>query len=160
MKKITKIFAIMFAYFWPSSSQILSVAFIPLYMLVSSFDSRIDWHERRLISFRVTEKVEEDIMPLLTWIYLTVSIMIFWLKILDKYVYIGERTKVANGSTILLVITLLPFVIWWIRNEDIVRDLDSNLRMGENHRLLWSVLSQLFYLLQLAMPFVMLWLPI
>ena len=160
MKKITRTLAMLFAYFCLSSSQMLSVAIIPLYMLISSFDRRMDWRERRKYSISKATKAGANITPPLTWGFLTISISIFWLKILDKYIYFGNRVKVANGSMILLVITLLPFIIWWIRNEDVVRDLDNNLMMGKNHKLLLSVLSQLFYLLQLALPFVMLWLPI
>ena len=84
--------------------------------------------------------------------------MIFWATILERFFFFEDHLKVANGTMILLGISLLPIVIWWIRNKEFILDVKNNLRIGEKNKMLYSATSIIFFLLQLTMPFVMLWL--
>lgn len=156
MRSITKTAAILFAYFCDSTNRVIAFLLTPLAMLISCF-GKMDWRTRKNNAIKESLKVGVHITPLLTWCLLTLSIMAFWGGILEKRIFFDDHTKVANGSIILLVITILPIVVWWIRNKDFISDVENNLHLGENHKTFWVVASLLFFLLQLAMPFVMLW---
>ena len=157
MKYLTKIAAILFAYFCESTARFLTFIFIPLGALLHCCFGGEGWRERRDRSLKGVVEVGAHITPPLTWMCLTISIMVFWGKILERFIFFEDHTKVANATIVLLGITILPFVIWWIRNRDFITDVNNNLRLGEDKRQLYTITSLLFFLLQISMPFIMLW---
>lgn len=156
MKNLTIISGILFAYFCESSARILVFLFTPLCVFMHYCFGGEGWRERRDRSLRDTMEVGTHITPPLTWICLTISIMVFWAKILERFFFFEDHLKVANGTMILLAITILPFIIWWIRNKKFITDVNSNLRLGKKNRRLLVLASHVFFLLQLSMPFIVL----
>lgn len=156
MKYLTKIAAILFAYFCESTARFLTFIFIPLGALLHCCFGGEGWRARRDRSIKDVVEIEAQITPPLTWMCLTISIMVFWATILEKYFFYDNHVKVANGTMILLGVTILPFVIWWIRNKDYVLDVKNNIRLGEKKRFLFASASIMFFLLQLSSPFLIL----
>ena len=158
MNPLTKIAGILFAYFCDSITRIMAFIFTPWTIFLHYCFGGADWRVRRSWILRDVVKVIANITPPVTWSILTVSIMVFWGKILEENFFFDDHTKVANGTMILLGISLLPIVIWWLRNKEFILDVKNNLRIGEKNKMLYSATSIIFFLLQLTMPFVMLWL--
>ena len=155
MKFITKIAAVLFAYFCNSITYIFSIVLIPWCILIHLCLGGAEWRTRR--SYILNNAIAiAHITPPLTWLCVGLSIMVFWGKILSRYFLIEDNEKIANVSIILSIATILPIVIWWVSNQKSIMDLKINLRVGERHRILWSILSLLFFILQLSMPFIML----
>lgn len=158
MRPLTKIAGILFAYFCESTARFLTFIFIPFGMFLHHCFGGESWRERRTRSLKDLVEVGAHITPPLTWMCLTISIMIFWATILERFFFFEDHLKVANGSMVLSGVTIMPFVIWWIRNKEFILDVKNNLRIGEKNKMLYATTSIIFFLLQLTMPFVMLWL--
>ena len=156
MKYLTKIAAILFAYFCYCATRFFVFAFTPLGMFFHWCFGGDGWRARRDRSIKDVVEIGAQITPPLTWMCLTISIMVFWSTILEKYFFYDNHVKVANGTMILLGVTILPFVIWWIRNKDYVLDVKNNLRLGEKKRFLFASASIVFFSLQLSSPFLIL----
>lgn len=156
MKFLTKIAAILFAYFCDSTTRFFMFVFTPLGMLLHWCFGGEDWHVRRNRGINDVVEIGARITPPLTWMCLTITIMVFWAKILEKYFFFEDHEKVANGTMILLGVTILPFIIWWIRNRDFILDIKNNLRLGKENRILFTLSSFFFFLLQISMLFLVL----
>jgi hypothetical protein len=156
MKYLTKIAAILFAYFCDSTTRFFMFVFTPLGMLLHWCFGGEDWRVRRNRGINDVVEIGARITPLLTWMCLTITILVFWAKILEKYFFFEDHVKVANGSMILLGVTILPFIIWWIRNKDFILDVKNNILLGKENRILFTLTSFFFFLLQISMPFIVL----
>ena len=153
MKRLAKIAGILFAYFCKTSAYFLVSIFTPIHYCFGGEG----WREKRGRGIKDVVKVGAKITPPLTWMCLTISIMVFWAKILERYFFFEDHERVANWTLVLSGVTLLPFVLWWLRNRVSIMDVETNLRLGEKNRILYSLLSLVFFLLQLFIPFVALW---
>lgn len=157
-KFLTKNAGILYAYFCYSATQIITFIFTPLGMLLHYCfgGDRDSWRERKDRSLKVGFDVTANRTPIMTWMCLTITLIIFWAKILERFVFLEDHKKVAYVSMILLAVTILPFVVWWVNNRDFIKDVKNNLRLGENNRILYTSISILFFILQLAAPFIVL----
>ena len=160
MKYYTKIAGVLFAYFCDITIRIGAFSCTPLFIFLHYCFGRKGWRERRdqILRDKDVVNVIAHITPPLTWMCLTLSIMVFWAKVLERLIFFEDHVKVANGSMVLLGVSILPFVIWWIRNKEFILDVKNNLRIGKKNKILYATTSIIFFLLQLTMPFVMLWL--
>lgn len=153
MRHLTKIAGVLFAYFCITSAHFLVFIFTPLFYCFGGEG----WREKRDHGLKDVVKVGAKITPPLTWMCLTISIMVFWATILERYFFFEDHERVANWTLLLSGVTLLPFVLWWLRNRGSIMDVKTNLRLGEKNRILYSSLSLVIFFLQLLMPFVALW---
>lgn len=152
MKYLTKIAGVLFAYFCKNTAHFLVFIFTPLYYCLGGEV----WREKRDRGLQDVFEVGSKITPPLTWICLTFSIMVFWAKILERYFFFENHVKVANGTLILFGVSILPFVIWWIRNREFIMDVENNIRLGEKRKVLYTLAAISFFLIQIAAPFVVL----
>ena len=148
----TQCMVVLFAYFCKTTAHFLFF-FTPLYYCLG----REEWREKRDRGLKDVVNIGAKITPLLTWMCLTISVIVFWAKILERYFFFENHVKVANGTMILLGVSILPFVIWWIRNKELIMDVDNNLRLGKENRVLYSLSSIVLFLMPLLAPFAVLW---
>lgn len=162
MKILTKQAGILYAYFCESTTRLITFIFTPLgmffhYCLGGDRDS---WRERRKRSLKVVLPVIANRTPIMTWVCLSITLIFFWAKILEKYVFFEDHKKVSYGSMMLFAVSILPFVVWWINNRDFIKDVKNNLCLGEKNRILYTLTALLFFILQIVAPFLVLCFPL
>ena len=158
MKHLSKIAAILYAYFCDSATRLITFIFASLgmffhYCFGGDWES---WRERRKRSLKVVLPVMANRTPIMTWVCLSITLILFWAKILEKYVFFEDHKKVSYGSMMLFAVSILPFVVWWINNRDFIKDVKNNLCIGEKNRILYTLTALLFFILQLFAPFIVL----
>ena len=158
MKYYTKIAGVLFAYFCDVTIRFGAFSLTPLFIFLHYCFGGKSWQERREQILRNKDNVNviSHITPPLTWMCLTLSIMVFWAKVLERFVFFENHVQVANGTMLLLGVSILPFVIWWIRNRKFIMDVKNNLRLGENNKVLYTLASIYFFSMQITAPFVVL----
>ena len=142
----------MFAYFCDSITQIEAFILAPLAMFIHFCFGGADWKTRRDRSHGDVVKVIANITPPLSWICLTICIMLFWGKVFEGYFFFDDHKKVANGMLILSGITILPIIIWWMRNKGIITDVKNNLIIGKKYGTVYRIVSLLIFILHIVMP--------
>ena len=97
-KFLTKNAGILYAYFCYSATQIITFIFTPLGMLLHyCFGGDGDsWRERKDRSLKVAFDVAANRTPIMTWMCLTITLIIFWAKILERFVFLENH----NGFSV------------------------------------------------------------
>ena len=150
MKYLTKIAGILFAYSCEGSARFCYFVFTPLGLCFGGKK----WREQKERNIKRIAESGARRTAISAWLCLIITLMVLYAKILERFVYKGDSIKVANGTIVISGITILPFVIWWIRNRDSIMNVQHNLLLGENNKAFYYLTSIIISLFLISAPFI------